>query len=420
MKHMIGGLRHRRATFLAVPLVGIALLIALVGAATAASADSNEVSLVNGGFESSNLAGWQVTCGGGCDSQTAQAVASFDGNSGTFAAPLGNFFATLEGSCHDTTISQDFLAQAGEVLSGQAFFSVAESPGDVNMYDDYGSVELLQGNTVVATLFSEDAVSVGGDSDTPWTAFSYTIPSSGAYTIAATSGNGNDCSVDSFLGVDFESNLGGITVAPATQLWGNAVTITSPGGGLTATTSVLMNGSPAPFAVLNDHAISAMVVPGAGSGSVTLTVNTGSGAAVVPNAFTAIPPVQVVLPTTTPSPPPATTTPSPTTTTTPTSTATATPTSTATTTPTPGGECPSPAIALSGALTLTTWPGPDDPSIADVVANCDLSSVTAVWTYDASAQSWQAWFAAAANVEGANDITTFSTGTAYFFLAAAS
>jgi hypothetical protein len=68
---------------------------------------------------------------------------------------------------------------------------------------------------------------------------------------------------------------------------------------------------------------------------------------------------------------------------------------------------------------LTTWPGPDDAPIASVISECQdgaLSGVTAVWTFDSSTQSWLGWFANAGTIPGANDITTFQTGTAYFFL----
>ncbi|HKS92992.1 MAG TPA: hypothetical protein VJQ83_13755, partial [Tepidiformaceae bacterium] len=368
-----------RARLLAVPLLVVAVLVTLIGAATAASAVSEQVALINGGFESGNTVGWTPSCDGGCTNESITVVPDINTEAGSYAAQEGNFFAALLGSCHNTTLSQTFNGQAGQTLAGQAFFANNESAADTfGNYNDYGSVQILQGDTVVATLFSSDGQSVGGDSGTPWTPFSFTVPATGAYTIVATSGNGGDCNVDSVVGVDFVSALGGLTVAPATQLWGNAITISSPGGGLSGTTSVLMNGSPAPFVVLNDSTVSARVVPGAGAGAVTLSITVPSGTAIVPNAFTAIPPVTVTLPTTTPTPPPSTT-PSPTAT--PTETSTPTPTSTATATPTPASECPSPAIELSGAATLTTWPGPNNASIADVVANCGLSSVTAVWTY---------------------------------------
>jgi hypothetical protein len=403
--------RVKRGRWIFAPVLAVALLASLIGAAAIASADANEVALVNGGFESGDTSGWQVQveCTSDCDTDSVEVVQSYEGNTETLTAPDGNYFAILRGACPDSTLSQQFTAEAGQVLFGNAFFSVNEAAGDEFEYDDYGRVEVMQGNTVVATLFDKDAISVGGETNTPWTPLSYTIPSTGTYTLVATSGNGEDCSVDSVLGIDFPSNIGPVTAAPATQLWGHSVTLTSASGGFTGTTSVLMNGQPTPFMVTSDSTIVARVPEAAGIGSVNVAIITPSGGVVVPNAFMAFAPVVVTLPT-----PPATSTPSPTTTSTPTST----PTSTTTATPTPVSECPSPPIELSGAATLTTWAGSDGAPIAAAVTDCGLDGVTAIWTFDSGAQAWQGWFANSGGTPGANDITTFSTGTAYFFLTA--
>lgn len=413
-KHAVVG--DRRGWILGVPLAAIALLMAIIGGVGAASAESTLVPLVNSGFESGSTSGWQanVDCEGECDDgDYIQVVRTFHTDNGTYDAQDGNHFAVLEGACHDSTLAQTFNAEAGQALSGQAFFAVGEDAGDVSAYNDYGRVELFQDGTLVQTLFSATAEDVGGENGTPWVRFSYTIPTDGVYTIVATSGNDGDCDVDSYLGIDFPSDVGQLTVTPQTQLWGQAITITSERGGLTGTTSVLMNGSPAPFVVLNDSNISAMVVPGAGMGAVDLVVTSPGGTVLADKAFTAIAPVVVQLPTATPS---ATSTPSPSATATPSTTATATPTGTATATPTPTDQCPAPDLELGGAVTLTTWPGPDGAAIGDTLSSCGLSKVTAIWSFDASNQTWLGWFAGSGNVSGANDITTFKIGTAYFFL----
>jgi len=391
-----------------------ALLAAAIGSTAAGAADADPVTLTNGGFETGDLTGWttNLTCEGGpCDiDESVGVVDQLRWSHDTRTAPSGRYFAIVFAGCQDNSISQQFTAQAGQVLAGSAFFASDESGDDATHYIDSGRVEILQGSQVIATLFESDVSVVGSEGTGPWTPFQYTVPADGEYTVRVTSTNFDDCASDSVVGVDFGAATNSLIVTPDHQLFGYSVTITAPNGGLTGTTAVLMDGVPTEFVVLNDSTISASVTEQAGVGLVDLTVVTPSGAIVTPSAFTAVAPVIVTLPSTTPTPPPTSTA-------TPTPTGTATPTPTET--PTPVDQCPTTPIDLSGAATLTTWPGPDGATIASVVADCqdgEFADVTAIWTFDSATQQWSGWFANAGDVAGANDITEFTTGTAYFFL----
>lgn len=81
-------------------------------------------------------------------------------------------------------------------------------------------------------------------------------------------------------------------------------------------------------------------------------------------------------------------------------------------------------ITLQGTFTLIGWIGEDGISVADALAggvggphngtNDITDKVTVVWGFDAATQTWKAYFPNAANVPGANDLTTLHTGMGYF------
>jgi hypothetical protein len=100
-----------------------------------------------------------------------------------------------------STLSQTFTASAGDAIHGWAFFDA----GDYLPFNDDGYVRIKEGNHV---LFSADVAAVGEYSETPWTAWAFTLPTAGSYTLEAGVRNRGDNGYDSFLGLDdirFES-----------------------------------------------------------------------------------------------------------------------------------------------------------------------------------------------------------------------
>ncbi|MGD8406509.1 MAG: PKD domain-containing protein [Anaerolineales bacterium] len=85
------------------------------------------------------------------------------------------------------------------MISGQAAFY----GGDYLPYNDNVLVRILQGNVV---LFYTNIATVGNFGSTPWTAWSYTLPANGTYTLEASSSNYGDCGVTSYLLLDSPHN----------------------------------------------------------------------------------------------------------------------------------------------------------------------------------------------------------------------
>jgi hypothetical protein len=89
-----------------------------------------------------------------------------------------------------TTLSQSVTLVAGQTISGYAFFSTPEQPGGSFNDDGYVVIEDATG-AVVATVFSA-SVDANGSGDSPWTAWSYTVPTNGTYTVEAGAANRGD------------------------------------------------------------------------------------------------------------------------------------------------------------------------------------------------------------------------------------
>jgi hypothetical protein len=77
------------------------------------------------------------------------------------------------------------------------------------------------------------------------------------------------------------------------------------------------------------------------------------------------------------------------------------------------------AVDLEFRWSLETWPGVDGVSPAAALAGAggeaDITAkVTAVYGWDASTQTWQAYFPSGAGVPGANNLAGLEAGTAYW------
>jgi hypothetical protein len=163
------------------------LLVVLLATFLVTSLAFAAVSRTNAGFEN-GLTGWN-------SSGSVSVVSSFAG----YTAPYGSNFARLATACYTSTLSQNFTGAAGEMISGQAAFY----GGDYLPYNDSGMVRIMQGNVV---LFYADIAAVGNFGQTPWTAWSYTLPASGTYTLEARASNAYDCAVTSYLLIDSPHN----------------------------------------------------------------------------------------------------------------------------------------------------------------------------------------------------------------------
>jgi Ca2+-binding RTX toxin-like protein len=167
--------------------IGVAIGAALTVFAIAAAPSHAAVSIVNPGFETGDLTGW---------SGSASVVTG-----GFYAPQFGNYYATLNpGDDCTAALSQTFSADAGDSLSGAAFF-VPQDP-DGGFYNDEGRVTMIiESPSGSQTLYFSDQNSGG----TGWTPWNYTFPASGNYTIEILSRNIGDCSFGSTVGFDIDT-----------------------------------------------------------------------------------------------------------------------------------------------------------------------------------------------------------------------
>jgi hypothetical protein len=158
------------------------LAAALFGLAALGQAGAH-AGLVNAGFETGDLTGW--TTNGG----SVSVVSTGPIYSGTYSASL---YAGL-GAYVSTTLSQTVFLTAGETIKGAADFLAH----DHMPFDDYASVTIGG-----VTLFSADVGLVGDYGTTGWVPYSFTAPTSGSYTVAASVANAFDNMLSSELRID--------------------------------------------------------------------------------------------------------------------------------------------------------------------------------------------------------------------------
>jgi hypothetical protein len=186
-----------------VALVALLIIIIPLISLSLPGSASSQGGFINGGFETGDFTGWNVTTGlwG-----AAQVVTRFDypwPQPGTYFAKEGTYFALLQNGQRDvwTVVSQPFNIESDRGgIGGWAFFKTV----DYLPWNDESCVEITvnSGPQVVATVFQASVATVGDEGGTPWTYWSYMFTSPGEYTIQAKVTNRLDSSVPSFLGLD--------------------------------------------------------------------------------------------------------------------------------------------------------------------------------------------------------------------------
>jgi hypothetical protein len=159
--------------------------------------------IANGGFESGDFTGWNVTIP---QLGTAQVVSQYKspGTGTTYDPVEGRYFAKLTpGVTTDYTIvSQNFAADRGDVISGWAFFKSE----DYMPFNDRSSVDIFlvnnMENRIVGTVFAASVSTAGNYGAVPWTSWSYAIMAKAVYSVQARIINVGDPSLPSVAGID--------------------------------------------------------------------------------------------------------------------------------------------------------------------------------------------------------------------------
>jgi hypothetical protein len=140
---------------------------------------------------------------------------------GTTRAQSGNNFAQLTASNSSldlgryATLSNTFEAQAGDTISGYAFFKNRALGSNTGNGDSYVAIKTGFGNTV-QTLFDQGVDTVGPNGSTGWTYFEYTFNTPGVYRIEAGVANlAGPAPIGNYLGLD-NVQFSGTDAAPGT------------------------------------------------------------------------------------------------------------------------------------------------------------------------------------------------------------
>lgn len=173
---------------LAIVLAGVLLC--------AAPAAANPIT--NAGFETGDFTGWTLSA---LSAPWAAVVTSRNGvipPNLTWNPKEGSYFAQLSSGVATnvyTTLSQDFSLEAGQVLTGWAGFDTLEGVGSSRaVYNDDAYVQILDGGTVVSTLWARFAS--GGESN--WYQWQWTATGTKTYTLQFGVRNITDNQLNSF------------------------------------------------------------------------------------------------------------------------------------------------------------------------------------------------------------------------------
>lgn len=174
-------------------LLATAMAVLALGAAAQAEAASNL------GFETGDASGWTVSGGGGATT-----------GYGAFGAVEGAYFGYIEaglGAGVYSTLTQVFDLVAGQTISGQVGFQA-------NDYWPFNDDAYLTINGV--QLFGSSIGAVGSYGNSGWQGFTYTAPTTGAYTLELGVRNAGDNAASSGAVID---NVGLSAAVPEPAGW---------------------------------------------------------------------------------------------------------------------------------------------------------------------------------------------------------
>jgi hypothetical protein len=199
-------------------------------------------SLVNAGFETGDLTGWTITNIPDVTAVGQTTATTYNGVNWT-VSPNGNYMAEVVGhslsagdldtffglapgtiennvtpgngpASYGDGIKQTFSGSTGDTIS--MAWSLVET--DYEPYNDTAFVTIndASGNNIyyenLGCIVSGCTYPVGTSGSQPWTAFNYTLPSTGTYTIGFGAVNTADFDSNPYLLLD--SSAGGFTAAP--------------------------------------------------------------------------------------------------------------------------------------------------------------------------------------------------------------
>lgn len=197
--------------------------LSLMGIAGVVVASPSQAAVVNGGFETGNFSGWTTigntsietsAFGSGPVEGTSQALLSTEGST-ISGSGLETFLGLASGSLNDlgngdatsgSAIKQTFNANAGDVLNFSWNFLTNE---DSTLFNDFAFVSLSTLSELADTfsIYASSSPSFPPFStpflqQTGFNTFSFTIPTSGTYTLGVGVTNENGPDADSGLLVD--------------------------------------------------------------------------------------------------------------------------------------------------------------------------------------------------------------------------
>ena len=167
------------------------LLILTIGLLVVIGVSQNAYAYVNVGFELGDFTGWTATIPSGA---LADVVTGWSG----YSAVEGNYFAWLktDGPGSYTTLTRSFYMPAGLLVEGWAAFKTDDYVG----YNDNASVRIFFDSSSVpaATPWYRDVAAVGNYGSTSWEYWSWTVPTTGNYTVELRVANSVDSGYDSY------------------------------------------------------------------------------------------------------------------------------------------------------------------------------------------------------------------------------